>query len=95
MNSVRVYNIDDEEIIDVCFGEDAGVRPVHGLGTDHGELIWDGTANHLPDSGDVLTMEDVDKNVVEYVIICRVFDVDSGYVNIFVHNRHIIDVELD
>jgi hypothetical protein len=79
----RVYSIDDEDVLDTFFGEDSMVRPVTGLGQDHGELIFEGPLSGLPVEGDVFVQDDD-----EYVVLLRIFHAESDEAELVVHRRH-------
>lgn len=88
-----VYEI-DHETLEAFFGEDTPNRPVVTLGPENGNLIFEGDMAIHPDAGDVLVLDGAGTNMVEYVIVCRLYFADHDNACLIVHERHYTEVEL-
>lgn len=83
----RVYEVTDHDVLDQFFSEAAPARPVATLGSDHGELIFDGNLSETPGEGDVLVLKDQGRPT-EYVILLKLYLADINTVELVVHQRH-------
>lgn len=71
---VRIYNIEDHDILERYFGEDAGEYPVSNIGELHGEQLFNGSMSAIPTEGDPVILPNLDDDrQSEYVCIMRAF----------------------
>lgn len=91
----KVYEIPDDDVLMTFFGEDAPVRRLCDIGRDHGELIWEGEIDILPDVNDMLTLDGAEGVLNEYLIFGRFFHGDSNTATLVVHapNYHQEDLQ--
>lgn len=80
---VRIYEIEDHDVIDTFFGENQPDRAMADLGAEHGTLISKTLMSILPQEDDLLIV-----NEREYVVLLRVFHSESDEASLLVHARH-------
>lgn len=91
---IRVYEVEDEDVLHLFFGEEQKYSPIYAIAANHGELIWEGRLSTHPAPGDVLCIDGADKGVDEYVVVCRAYHADTDSCVMIVHGRHQVEVGL-
>ncbi len=86
---VRVYALEDHDVLERFFGEQAGDYPMADFGPTHCTLIFDGSLSVVPDHGDVLVLPEAKGAFdFEYIAIHKNFFVLSNSMHLIVHKRH-------
>ena len=83
----RVYEVQDHDILATFFGDDMPVRRVAELGQDHGELIFDGELDNLPQRAGLLLIDGAE-GVEEYVVVQELIHADTNTAILIVHAPH-------
>lgn len=83
-----VYEIADEDVLELFFGENQKYMPIWAIARDHGVKIWEGDLSLHPDAGDVLCIEGASAGVDEYMIVCRAYSADTDSSILLVHTRY-------
>jgi hypothetical protein len=88
---LKVYEIEDEDVLNTFFGENQKPHPIADIAKDHATKIYDNQVLAVPDGNgnDVIVI-----NGDEYVVIVRAFDVDTDVVTVLVHKRLYVEIEL-
>lgn len=81
-----VYALDDHDVLQTYFGEDSEDHALVNFGESHCEKIFDGSMVSTPSDGDLLILPDAEGDMVEYLVIVKIFFTDS--VQLIVHPRH-------
>ncbi len=90
----RIYEIKDHDVIMRWFGEDGDPVRIQNLGEVHGTLLHEGNVSIHPAEGDVVLLEDAEEVSHEYIILCRVYDIDIDVATIYVHEIHFDETAL-
>lgn len=89
---VRVLCIEDEDALETFFGPDRDPQPIQGA-MQNAETLFSGDlqsmGDFIPDAGDTYVV-----NETEYNVIHRVFNLEAGTVDIFVHPIHFVEAAL-
>jgi hypothetical protein len=92
----RIYEIEDENILETFFGDDPKPSKIYNVAHDHGTLIFDGEVDWLPESGSQLDSITIDgkSGQDEYIVVAKTIYADENIVIVIVHPLQFVDMEL-
>jgi hypothetical protein len=83
-----VYEVVDEDILELFFGDEQRYSPIWAIVDNHGLLLWEGELSLHPDVGDVLCIDGAAKGVDEFMIVARAYHANTDSSVLIVHNRY-------
>jgi hypothetical protein len=78
-----IYEVEDEDVLDTFFSEDAPPRPMAAVGVEHGKLIFKDKLSSSVQENDIIIVNDV-----EYFVLLRIIHADVNEMELLVHRRH-------